>query len=93
MTNTQIVIAELPSDSLTAEHFRQTTTDMPVAGDGQVLLKVILMSIDAANRSWMKGATVWPWAISSRPRRLGRPLSLLMRGNARNCPKCRNCRT
>ena len=57
MTNTQIVIAELPSDSLTAEHFKQTTTDMPVAGDGQVLLKVILMSIDAANRSWMKGAT------------------------------------
>jgi len=57
MTNTQIVIAELPSDSLTPAHFKQTTADMPVAGDGQVLLKVILMSIDAANRSWMKGAT------------------------------------
>ena len=57
MTNTQIVIAELPSDSLTPAHFKQTTADMPVAADGQVLLKVILMSIDAANRSWMKGAT------------------------------------
>ncbi|HCT32453.1 MAG TPA: NADP-dependent oxidoreductase, partial [Sulfitobacter sp.] len=45
MTNTQIVIAELPSDSLTPAHFKQTTADMPVAGDGQVLLKVILMSI------------------------------------------------
>ena len=27
MTNTQIVIAELPSDSLTPAHFKQTTAD------------------------------------------------------------------
>ena len=57
MTNRQIVIAELPKDALTPTHFKVTTTDMPTAGDGQVVLKVILMSIDAANRSWMKGAT------------------------------------
>jgi NADPH-dependent curcumin reductase CurA len=57
MTNRQIVIAELPKDALTADHFKQTTADMPKAGDGQVVLKVVLMSIDAANRSWMKGAT------------------------------------
>ena len=30
-------------------------TDMPVPGDGEVLLRVILMSIDAANRSWLQG--------------------------------------
>jgi|TARA_R110002012_G_scaffold56442_4_gene144604 NADPH-dependent curcumin reductase CurA len=57
MTNKQIVIAELPTDALTPAHFKETTADMPTAGDGQVVLKVILMSIDAANRSWMKGAT------------------------------------
>jgi NADPH-dependent curcumin reductase CurA len=57
MTNRQIVIAELPKDALTPAHFKVTTVDMPTAGDGQVVLKVILMSIDAANRSWMKGAT------------------------------------
>ncbi len=57
MENRQIVIAELPKDALTPDHFKQTTADMPQAQDGQVLLKVILMSIDAANRSWMKGAT------------------------------------
>jgi NADPH-dependent curcumin reductase CurA len=57
MTNRQIVIAELPTDALTPAHFKETTVDMPTAGDGQVVLKVILMSIDAANRSWMKGAT------------------------------------
>tara|TARA_R110000765_G_scaffold24938_4_gene62037 strand:- start:741 stop:1745 length:1005 start_codon:yes stop_codon:yes gene_type:complete len=57
MTNRQIVIAELPKDALTADHFKETAAQMPEAGDGQVVLKVILMSIDAANRSWMKGAT------------------------------------
>lgn len=57
MTNKQIVIAELPTDALKLAHFKETTADMPTAGDGQVVLKVILMSIDAANRSWMKGAT------------------------------------
>ena len=29
MTNRQIVIAELPKDALTADHFKQTTADMP----------------------------------------------------------------
>ena len=29
---------------------------IPAVGEGEVLLRVILMSIDAANRSWMKGA-------------------------------------
>lgn len=57
MTNRQIVIAELPSDALTPDHFRMTETAMPEPGAGEVLLRVILMSIDAANRSWMKGAT------------------------------------
>ncbi|OAN77906.1 NADP-dependent oxidoreductase [Sulfitobacter sp. EhC04] len=57
MTNRQIVIAELPSDALTPEHFRMTETAMPEPGEGEVLLRVILLSIDAANRSWMKGAT------------------------------------
>ena len=57
MTNRQIVIAELPKHTLTVDHFKETAAQMPEAGDGQVVLKVILMSIDAANRSWMKGAT------------------------------------
>lgn len=57
MTNRQIVIAELPKDRLTPDHFKLTEAQMPEPGDGEVLLRVILMSIDAANRSWMKGAT------------------------------------
>lgn len=57
MTNRQITIAELPSDALTPAHFALKETAMPEPGEGEVLLRVILMSIDAANRSWMKGAT------------------------------------
>ncbi|MEH6646998.1 NADP-dependent oxidoreductase [Sulfitobacter sp.] len=57
MTNRQIVVAELPKGELTPENFRLTETAMPTPGEGEVLLRVILMSIDAANRSWMQGAT------------------------------------
>ena len=57
MTNRQITIASLPTDALTPDHFTLTDAPMPEPGEGEVLLRVILMSIDAANRSWMKGAT------------------------------------
>ena len=57
MTNRQIVVAELPKGELTPENFKLTETAMPTTGEGEVLLRVILMSIDAANRSWMQGAT------------------------------------
>lgn len=57
MTNHQITIAELPQDALSPDHFAYSETPMPEPGAGEVLLRTILMSIDAANRSWMKGAT------------------------------------
>lgn len=57
MTNRMIAISELPNGELTQAHFTAQDGDMPTAGDGEVLLRTILMSIDAANRSWMQGAT------------------------------------
>lgn len=57
MTNRQIVVAELPKGALTPANFALSETAMPVPAAGEVLLRVILMSIDAANRSWMQGAT------------------------------------
>ncbi|WP_428925267.1 NADP-dependent oxidoreductase [Marinibacterium sp. SX1] len=53
----QIVVAALPRGPLGAEHFRLEEVPAPVPGPGQVHLRVILMSIDAANRSWLQGAT------------------------------------
>ncbi|MFT5799267.1 MAG: NADPH-dependent curcumin reductase CurA [Candidatus Azotimanducaceae bacterium] len=57
MTNRQIVVSELPQGTLEQKHFALQDAEMPVAGEGEVLLRTILMSIDAANRSWMQGAT------------------------------------
>lgn len=57
MKNRQVAVAELPKDELTREHFAMREVPMPVPGPGEVLLRTVLMSIDAANRSWMKGAT------------------------------------
>ena len=55
--NHQIVIAELPKGELTEAHFAPKVAPIPKAGDGQIVVRMILMSIDAANRAWMQGAT------------------------------------
>lgn len=55
--NRQIHIVELPKDKLGAEHFRLGEAAMPHPKDGELLLKVKLISLDAANRAWMQGAT------------------------------------
>ena len=57
MKNRQITVEELPADALLPEHFKLAEVDMPVPQEGEVLLRVLLMSIDAANRSWLRGAT------------------------------------
>ena len=58
MTQTrEIVVSELPNGELTTDHFNLRNRDLPAPGPGEVLIRVILMSIDAANRAWMQGAT------------------------------------
>ncbi|QBF31946.1 NADP-dependent oxidoreductase [Thalassococcus sp. S3] len=53
----QIVVRSLPEAELRPDHFEAQEVEAPSTGDGEVLLRTILMSIDAANRSWMQGAT------------------------------------
>jgi NADPH-dependent curcumin reductase CurA len=58
MTNRQIVLDRLPQgDRLAPEHFALTQAERPTAGEGEVLLKTRYISLDAANRAWMQGAT------------------------------------
>lgn len=57
MTNRQIIVAELPQGALTPAHFRLEDTVRPEPAEGEVLLRTILMSIDAANRGWLNGPT------------------------------------
>ena len=56
-TNCQIQLAGLPSGKLGPEHFKLAASPMPQAADGELLLKVLMISLDAANRAWMQGAT------------------------------------
>jgi NADPH-dependent curcumin reductase CurA len=56
-TNRQILLVETPKDKLGPEHFRMIDGTRPVAKDGEVLLRVLYISLDAANRAWMQGAT------------------------------------
>jgi len=55
--NRQIVVREIPEGSLTSECFELQTVPRPIPGEGELLIRTILMSIDAANRAWMQGAT------------------------------------
>ena len=58
--NRQIILTELPQGKLQPSHFKQTEGAMPTAGEGQVLVKTRYISLDAANRAWMQGATYRP---------------------------------
>jgi NADPH-dependent curcumin reductase CurA len=57
MINRQIHIVELPKGKLGPEHFRLAEAAMPMPKDGELLLRTRLISLDAANRAWMQGAT------------------------------------
>jgi hypothetical protein len=57
-TNRQFVLKTLPGqERLAPSHFELTEAAVPSPGEGEVLLKTKLISLDAANRAWMQGAT------------------------------------
>ena len=55
--NRQILLVEKPSGKLGTEHFKLTNGAVPEPKDGEALLRVRYISLDAANRAWMHGAT------------------------------------
>ncbi len=55
--NTQILLREKPTGKLDTAHFELRHAPMPAPGEGQVLVRSILLSQDAANRAWMQGPT------------------------------------
>lgn len=56
-TNRQILLVETPKGKLEPSHFRQSESAIPAPKDGEVLVRVKIVSLDAANRAWMQGAT------------------------------------
>ena len=55
--NHQILLAEKPSGKLEESHFRTEESTIGEPGPGEVLCRTILLSIDPANRAWMRGPT------------------------------------
>jgi NADPH-dependent curcumin reductase CurA len=57
VVNRQILLVEKPAGKLGPEHFRLVEAALPEPKDGEALVRVRLISLDAANRAWMHGAT------------------------------------
>jgi hypothetical protein len=55
--NRQIVLKELPKEKLDASQFSLRDGEVPEPGDGEVLVRTLYLSLDAANRAWMQGKT------------------------------------
>jgi NADPH-dependent curcumin reductase CurA len=55
--NRQILLVEKPTGKLSPQHFRLVESAVPEPKDGDVLVRVRYISLDAANRAWMQGAT------------------------------------
>src|SRR6201981_2106649 len=55
--NRQILLVEKPTGKLAPEHFKMTEGAIPEPREGEALLRVRYISLDAANRAWMHGAT------------------------------------
>ena len=55
--NRQILLIEKPAGKLGEAHFKLTSAAIPAPKDGEALLRVRYISLDAANRAWMHGAT------------------------------------
>ena len=56
-TNRQILLVEVPQGKLGVEHFTLREADIPRPNEREVCLAVRYISLDAANRAWMQGAT------------------------------------
>jgi hypothetical protein len=56
-TNRQVLLIETPKGKLATSHFKLSEAAIPEPKDGEILVKVRLLSLDAANRAWMQGAT------------------------------------
>ena len=55
--NRQWIYASKPSGQVGPEHFEMRNAAMPEPGDGEVLVRSTLLSLDPASRAWMAGRT------------------------------------
>ncbi len=63
--NCQIFLVERPLGALQAHHFKRVESVVPDLAAGQILVRTILISIDAANRGWMQGRVQYRAPVSA----------------------------
>ncbi|MBM3644328.1 MAG: NADP-dependent oxidoreductase [Alphaproteobacteria bacterium] len=56
-TNRRWIFAKPPEGRIGPDTFRLEIAPLPVPGPGEVLVRTLLLSLDAANRAWMMGKT------------------------------------
>ena len=55
--NRQVIVRELPQGKLATTDFEMSEAAVPAPSDGEALVRTLWLSLDAANRAWMQGAT------------------------------------
>jgi NADPH-dependent curcumin reductase CurA len=58
--NAQWIYARKPEGAVTAAHFAPAESDIAEPGEGEVLVRTTLLSLDPASRAWMAGRTYRP---------------------------------
>ena len=53
----QFIVRQIPKNNLEISNFEMREVDVPKPSADEILVKNILLSIDAANRTWMQGRT------------------------------------
>ncbi len=53
----QFIVKEIPKSNLEIANFHMQEVEIPKPSSDEILVKNILLSIDAANRTWMQGRT------------------------------------
>ena len=62
LENRQILVASLPTGPLAAGDYELTTTEVPTAGDGQVLVRTLALTIGAGQRAGLQGSASYAGA-------------------------------
>ena len=60
MTNRQWLLARRPQGTISAQDFEWKETPVPSPGDGEVLVRNLLLSCDPTQRGWISGDTYLP---------------------------------
>jgi NADPH-dependent curcumin reductase CurA len=58
--NAQWIYARKPEGAVTAAHFAPAESELAQPGEGEVLVRTTLLSLDPASRAWMAGRTYRP---------------------------------